>query len=364
MNLGELYYLIIFFFAIRTLKVLIYESYVWQLKEFRLDRFISFLKTRNGVRLIFHPLNIIKWLSIISPLLVVRSERGLYLWIFLTVIAFSLFWYFESIFWFLELARGKARFPKFTPRALLIFISTSILMLIFYLYNNSEVFTLIALDRLLPIFIFISVILSAIPKRIIEFNLYSQAKRKIENFEKIVVIGITGSIGKTSTKEFLAKLLEAKYKVQKTPESINTQIGIARFIIDQLKSDTEIFIVEMGAYKKGEIKAICNMVRPHIGIITYIGTQHLELFGSVQNLKDAKYELIENLPGEGLALFNGENEECRELAKKAEESGKKILLYGLNKEDVRVYKDKVEFTTRIKNKGRSAFNIASAAFFT
>lgn len=109
---------------------------------------------------------------------------------------------------------------------------------------------------------------------------------------KGMVIGITGSYGKSSTKELLAHVLGTKFKIAKTPNNINSEIGVAQTVL-KLKGDEEIFIVEMGAYKRGEIKAACNIVRPKIGIITGIGDQHLELFGSLENLKKAKYELVD-----------------------------------------------------------------------
>lgn len=109
---------------------------------------------------------------------------------------------------------------------------------------------------------------------------------------KGLVIGITGSYGKSSTKELLAHVLSLKFKVAKTPKNINSEIGVAQTVL-KLKGDEEVFIVEMGAYKRGEIKAICEMVKPKIGIITGIGDQHLGLFGSLENLKKAKYELVD-----------------------------------------------------------------------
>lgn len=118
---------------------------------------------------------------------------------------------------------------------------------------------------------------------------------------KGVVIGVTGSYGKSSTKELLYQVLKTKFKVAKTPGNTNSEIGVAQSLLS-LKGDEEVFIVEMGAYKMGEIKAICNIVRPKIGVITGLGDQHLSLFGSLENLRRAKYELVESLPKDGLAL--------------------------------------------------------------
>ncbi|HOZ36304.1 MAG TPA: UDP-N-acetylmuramoyl-tripeptide--D-alanyl-D-alanine ligase [bacterium] len=122
-------------------------------------------------------------------------------------------------------------------------------------------------------------------------RIFNKAK-KITNQKKIIKIGITGSYGKTSAKEILFLMLAEKYKVLKTPENINTDIGVAQFVIDNLK-DQEILIVEMGAYRIGEIKSICQIVSPDYSILTGINEAHLERFGSLQNTIKAKFELPE-----------------------------------------------------------------------
>jgi len=130
----------------------------------------------------------------------------------------------------------------------------------------------------------------------------------------VKVIGITGSYGKSSTKEFLATILSAKYKVCKTSANRNSEIGVAETVLRELKPEHEIFIVEMGAYRTGEIKAICDIVHPTIGVLTAVSEQHLALFGSLEATKKAKYELIEALPENGIAIFNADNRATRELA--------------------------------------------------
>ena len=98
----------------------------------------------------------------------------------------------------------------------------------------------------------------------------------------LIVIGITGSWGKTTLKERLYDLLKNKYRVSKTEVNNNTLLGIAKTIF-LLKRNEEIFIAEMAAYKRGEIKEICLLVRPKIGIITVIGPMHLERFGTLKS---------------------------------------------------------------------------------
>jgi UDP-N-acetylmuramoyl-tripeptide--D-alanyl-D-alanine ligase len=126
----------------------------------------------------------------------------------------------------------------------------------------------------------------------------------------------------------LAQILENKFRVKKTPENINTEIGVAKFILQKVNPEDEVLIVEMGAYKKGEIKKLSEIVSPEIGIITGINEQHLSLFGSLKNIIGAKYELIESLPEDGLAVFNGENKYCLEMAERW--GGKKVIYRDAN----------------------------------
>ncbi len=130
------------------------------------------------------------------------------------------------------------------------------------------------------------------------------------------VIGITGSYGKTTTKTFLNDILSARYHSYATPKSYNTLMGISLAINRDLADDyrTEYFISEMGAYVEGEIARICQLTPPDIAIITEVGPQHLERFGSLENIKNAKYELVKNLPPDGLAVFNWDNPYIREMA--------------------------------------------------
>ncbi len=133
-----------------------------------------------------------------------------------------------------------------------------------------------------------------------------------------LVIGITGSYGKTSTKEYLAHILGARYHVLATPKSYNTLMGVCLVINNDLAgSETyDYFIVEMGAYIQGEIRRICDLTKPQISIITAVGPQHLERFGSLEATARAKYEIMEALPPDGVGVFNWDNHYARTLYEK------------------------------------------------
>ncbi len=129
------------------------------------------------------------------------------------------------------------------------------------------------------------------------------------------VIGITGSYGKTTTKQFLRDILSVRYNAYATPKSYNTMMGVCIAINNDLANDYSVdyFICEMGAYIKGEIRRICDLTPPDISIVVEVGPQHLERFGSLENIAIAKYEIIKALKPTGLGVFNYDNPYVREM---------------------------------------------------
>ena len=136
---------------------------------------------------------------------------------------------------------------------------------------------------------------------------YNDAKRIIESNKGLIVIGVTGSFGKTSTKNYLAGVLAEKYNVLVTPGNFNTLLGVIRTIREQLRPYHQVFIVEMGAKQKNDIKEICDLVHPTIGIVTAVGEMHLETFKTIENIQDTKFELINSLPADGLGVINNDS---------------------------------------------------------
>ena len=136
----------------------------------------------------------------------------------------------------------------------------------------------------------------------------NDAKRILRSNPEMTIIGVTGSYGKTSVKFFLQTLLQQRYSVLVTPESYNTPMGVVITIRKFMKPSHEIFVCEMGARYVGEIKEICDLVHPHHGVITSIGPQHLDTFGSIENIKKTKFELADALPEGAMLFLNGDNE--------------------------------------------------------
>jgi UDP-N-acetylmuramoyl-tripeptide--D-alanyl-D-alanine ligase len=142
----------------------------------------------------------------------------------------------------------------------------------------------------------------------------AQARRVLAEIDP-VVIGITGSYGKTSTKTYLTHILNGRYKAYATPKSYNTMMGVCIAINNDLANDysVEYFVCEMGAYIPGEIARICDLTHPKISLVVEVGPQHLERFGSLENIAIAKYEIIKALPPDGLGVFNWDNPYVREM---------------------------------------------------
>ena len=151
------------------------------------------------------------------------------------------------------------------------------------------------------------------------------AKKKLEDAKGLKVIGITGSYGKTSTKYIVTSILSQKYNTLMTPESFNTTLGVVKTINEKLKPTHELFVCEMGAKNIGDIKEICDIVKPQYGILTAIGPQHLETFKTIDNVRKTKMELVDSLPEDGIAFVNNEDENISKI-----NFEKNVIKYGLS----------------------------------
>lgn len=140
-----------------------------------------------------------------------------------------------------------------------------------------------------------------------------RAVRTLQRRPDLIVIGITGSYGKTSVKNILDAMLSTQYRVVSSPASFNTPQGLARTVNEHLRADTEVLIMEMGARHVGDIREMCDLCHPRHGIITSIGECHLATFGDVATVAATKAELFAALPVDGLAVTDGDNPWCREL---------------------------------------------------
>ncbi len=139
------------------------------------------------------------------------------------------------------------------------------------------------------------------------FLYYRKKAMKKMDMMKIPVIGITGSYGKTSSKNIIYDILNVKYNAFVSPKNFNTPYGLILSINNYLDKFEDYFIAEMGAFKVGEIKKNCELMKPTYGVLTVIGEAHLESFGSRENIQKGKFELVESLPKDGFAILNGDD---------------------------------------------------------
>lgn len=201
-------------------------------------------------------------------------------------------------------------------------------------FTAQELRSWLILFLIVPIIVFLATLILNFLSNILKRRIIEKARKKIAKFPNLTVVGITGSYGKSTTKEILAKILEKKYKILKTPANVNTAIGIAQLILKDLTAEHQIFVTEMGAYKRGEIKEICDIVKPKIGILTAVNEQHLALFGSIENTIAAKFELIEALSKGGLAILNIGDKNIQKGLEEAKIAAKKKLYSSEAKADV------------------------------
>ena len=189
-----------------------------------------------------------------------------------------------------------------------IFILYSIPMIFLVLYNLlSMVLVLCIMTYLNAFIIFIAMIINTPIEKCVYLYYKTKAQRKLKSMTNLKIIGITGSYGKTSSKNILSDILNIKYNALPTPKNLNTFNGLIMTVNNHMDKFNDVFIAEMGAYVKGEIKRLCKLVKPKYGILTRIGTAHLETFGSQENIQKGKFELIESLPSDGFGILNGDD---------------------------------------------------------
>ena len=170
---------------------------------------------------------------------------------------------------------------------------------------------------------------------------FRDAQRILRERKDLIRIGITGSWGKTSVKFILGTILEEKYQTLVTPASFNTPMGVTKVIRTRLEPGHRVFVAEMGARHVGDIKEMCRLVHPQMGILTSVGPQHLDTFKTVERVAGTKYELIEALPPDGEAFFADDGGICLQLYEK---TTKKRHLSGLDPERDEIWAENIRYS--------------------
>ena len=255
--------------------------------------------------------------------------------------------------------KKKLVVTKRIKRLLVTIILLYLIPIIIVLTDNKQlwlgIFILNVLTYLNALVVFLGMIINTPIERLV-YNYYKKkAQNKLKSMPNLKIIGITGSYGKTSCKNILGEILNIKYNALPTPKNLNTYNGLIMTINNYMDKFTDIFIAEMGAYVKGEIAGLCRLVKPKYGILTTIGTAHLESFGSEQNIIDGKFELIESLPKDGFAILNGDD--SKQVNYKLKNNVKTIWI-GINNKEADVVADNIKCSSKgtnfdVKFKGES-----------
>ena len=243
-----------------------------------------------------------------------------------------------------------------TARVKRLITTTTLLFLIplvilgFYLNNSSTLWLLILVLSIMTylnmLVIFIAKIINTPIEKCVYLYYKTKAQSKLKSMQNLKIIGITGSYGKTSSKNILSDILNIKYNALPTPRNLNTYNGLIMTVNNYMDKFTDIFIAEMGAYVKGEIAGLCKLVKPKYGILTTIGTAHLESFGSEENIIQGKFELIESLPKDGFAILNGDDK--KQVNYKLKNNVRTIWI-GIDNKDADVIAENI----KCSNKGTS-----------
>lgn len=274
-----------------------------QLKQYRTDRLLAAFKQPPTWRLVSSVWRLAAFALLIVWELSLRfsdSSRlaDALLW---TVLAYYSVFALHTL---LLAARKRLQLPVLTIKATGLFgliITIETILLAFYGFWPEQI---LALSIAQPVIVTIVFLILSLPNKLMQRLLFKRATAYRQTLTGLRVVGITGSYGKTTTKEYLAHLLSHRFKVAKTPAHINVDTGIAAYLLKSVKAEHEIFVVEMGAYKTGEIASSCRIVQPDMAVVTAIANQHLELFGSQDALTSAKFELPDTVTDDRFVANN------------------------------------------------------------
>lgn len=210
----------------------------------------------------------------------------------------------------------RKHFLKWTPKALILYTISLVLIFLFsfliVLFMNLNIlftlFFVLVFEFFSPFFLIAGQLIFYPFEEYARASLIKKAKSKLDSLNNLKTVAIVGSYAKTSIKNMLYTLLWKDFYVVKTPKSYNTQISIARTVLSDLKDNTRIFLVEMDAYHKGDIKALAKLAPPSTAVITAIAPQHLERFGSMTNLAHTQFEIAQSLKKDGILFLNSSDE--------------------------------------------------------
>ena len=203
-----------------------------------------------------------------------------------------------------------ARLKRLSLTTLILYVVPIVIMATNFNQDNVYLYYLILTIMMWLLFIVVALAnrINMPVEKIVYFHYLRKAKAKIAELSNMKIIGITGSYGKTTSKNVINDILSTTFNTTPTPLNYNTAYGVINAINNYLDKFSDIFIVEMGTLKRGDIKKIASIAKPQYGVLTKIGVAHLETLGSEENIQKEKFSLIESLPKDGLAILNRDDE--------------------------------------------------------
>ena len=313
--------------------------HIFQLEHYEAARLIMWWRRRPDLR---HPLQLATSVAALAGaatcLVIGREEVASLLLVAIGVVSFPIA--------YLEWRRPEKRPFVFTGRARRVFIVSLVPALLFLLatagvvaadaVSASAITALTAIGLALvaaaPLSLAAADLALSPAQKRINRRYVGAARAKLAAIRPLTV-GITGSYGKTTTKFCVGAVLSRLGETLVTPESFNSYLGVTRTVNERLRSDHRFFVVEMGAYRRGDIAGLCELTTPRVGIVTAIGPMHLERFGSIEAIRDTKAELVASLPSYGHFITNGDDPRCRSIADAATVP---VTLFALDADDAEV----------------------------
>lgn len=288
---------IIIGYVINLVLLLIFSMHMFQLNSYLFKKHMHWMKNNVGKAVIQEGF-------VIIPAVLFLLNNTVASIIGIAILVISIIY---------NIPKEKAKIAlHLTSRVKRMFLTEVILMilgmLIFgisnYIWQKLAIINIVA-----PLLAIIANVLNKPEEKMVKQWYINDAKKILKEMPNLTIIGVTGSFGKTSVKNFLGKTLSSKYEVLITPKNYNTTMGVVKTIRENLKPTHQIFVCEMGATHVGDIKEICDIVNPKYGVITSIGPQHLETFGSIENVIKTKFELADSVKKNGGTVFLNCNNE-------------------------------------------------------
>lgn len=304
-----------------SLSPLLTSAHLWQIKEWRWDRLREHFLEEGILRQIFgfiRPLIVAVGL-LLPSLAALPIERSVVVTLaVLTGLTLA------------QVMLRKQQKPVWTQKAKAICALTLVLTTLTTLPLSVQTDPVLLMGLplvvlLQPIFLGLALLLLTPLDGALKRRIFRRAEHLRSQCPDLTVIGITGSVGKTTTKELLAHVLSDRHPLV-TPAYVNSDMGVAQWILKVLRAPQSpspqtplprgegLAIIEMGAYRVGEIALLCRIAKPTLGIVTHVGLQHLALFGSKEAIAQAKSELPRSLPPDGHAFLNGDSAITRAMA--------------------------------------------------